>query len=61
MIWGKSIPLVKWEIHKMLSKALSFVKYEEQTRKRRDLFREASESRWLVFRRKETLWVGVAS
>lgn len=49
------------DLKEMLSKALSSLKYEEQARKRRHLFGKASRNRCVVFRRKEALWVGVAS
>lgn len=58
MILGKSIPVYKMgDLNEMFSKSPSFLKYEEQARKMRDLFGNASGNRWVVFRRKEVLWV----
>lgn len=45
----------------MISRALSFLKYEEQARKRRHPFEKASGSRRVVLIRKEALWVGMES
>lgn len=62
VILGKSIPVYKMgDLNEMFSKSPSFLKYEEQARKMRDLFGNASGNRWVVFRRKEVLWVGMAS
>lgn len=46
---------------KTLSQAHSFLSNEEQARNRRDVFRKASGNEWVLFRRKEALWVGMAS
>lgn len=48
-------------LKEMISRALSFLKYEEQARKRRHPFEKASGSRRVVLIRKEALWVGMES
>ena len=53
MIWQVHPPLCKMgDLNRLLSKALFFLKDEEQARKRRDLFGKASGNRWLVLRKK---------
>lgn len=61
VIWARSIPLCRiGDLTRKPSQAYSFLRNEEQDRKRRDVFRKTSGNRWFVFRREEALWAGMA-